>query len=575
VAALPAAGRPGETRAIELVGFGVATGSDRLESTTRQVTFPGVPTSGTGFGGLTPRGAAGESSFDYRLETAWGQAPPFALLLSDLPETVLRYEPAPPPPLLVPRSAFSLLRPARLPMPGAVTGVFTRGQNEVRHPFVGKKGDHVSLSVDARRLGSPLDVALAVRAPDGRELARNDDLPGTTDAGVDLVLPMDGTYVAVVSDLGGAGGSRAAVYRLALRPTQDDFVLTMPIARLSVHPGQKTPVPLKLMRKGSFKGPVRIAVAGLPPGITVPGDLVIPAGKADLALSLVAAADAPALAAPVMVTGSADVNGVKLVRTVQPLGSGSLVARPPEEHPASTLLVATTLKPRCKADVVDKDTGRKVPRGSTFAADVVLKRLDGFEGDIVLKMAARQSYQVQGITGRDTVVPPGVTNPTFPCFMPEWLETSRTSRLAIIAEARVPDARGTVRHCVVPVAGMVTMTMEGALLKLSHEGREFSARAGQPLVVRVRIARSARLTEPVRLELLAGEYVGKSIEAAPITLAAGQHETDFVIQTRADPVLAGDRTLTIRATAVRPGDLPVVSETTVPVTFLSAPNHVK
>ena len=94
--------------------------------------------------------------------------------------------------------------------------------------------------------------------------------------------------------------------------------------------------------------------------------------------------------------------------------------------------MATTLKPRCKGEPVDKDSGRKVPRGSTFPAEVTLERLEGYQGEVVLKMAAQQSYQVQGITGRDVVVPPGVTRTVYPCFMPEWLETSRTSRMAMI-----------------------------------------------------------------------------------------------------------------------------------------------
>ena len=57
-------------------------------------------------------------------------------------------------------------------------------------------------------------------------------------------------------------------------------------------------------------------------------------------------------------------------------------------------------------------------------------------------MAATQSYQVQGITGGEVAVPPGVSRPSTPCYMPEWLETIRTSRMGIIAVASVPDPKG-------------------------------------------------------------------------------------------------------------------------------------
>ena len=54
LAVLPAAGRRGETRPVEFVGVGVATGAARLESVERLVTFPADSESTT---------------FDYRLET--------------------------------------------------------------------------------------------------------------------------------------------------------------------------------------------------------------------------------------------------------------------------------------------------------------------------------------------------------------------------------------------------------------------------------------------------------------------------------------------------------------------------
>src|SRR5205814_1838500 len=59
LAAVPAAGRRGETRPVAFVGVGVATGAARLESVERLVTFP-----------ANPQAAA----LDYRLDTPWGAA---------------------------------------------------------------------------------------------------------------------------------------------------------------------------------------------------------------------------------------------------------------------------------------------------------------------------------------------------------------------------------------------------------------------------------------------------------------------------------------------------------------------
>jgi hypothetical protein len=218
-----------------------------------------------------------------------------------------------------------------------------------------------------------------------------------------------------------------------------------------------------------------------------------------------------------------------------------------------------------KGAPVDKDTGRKVPRGSTHPADITLERLEGYTGPITLRQAARQSYQVQGITGRDVVVPPGAAKAQFPCFMPEWLETIRTSRMGIISEVKVADPKGTVRTLIAPIDGFVTMTMEGALLKLSAVDEEVSLKAGQPLVVKVKLARSPRLAEPVKLELIAPDDAASAVKCEPIVAANGQAEAELRIAVIDAGRLGGESVLRIRGTALQPGDLKVVSETTVRV----------
>jgi hypothetical protein len=90
----------------------------------------------------------------------------------------------------------------------------------------------------------------------------------------------------------------------------------------------------------------------------------------------------------------------------------------------------------------------------------------------------------------------------------------------------------------------------------------------------VRVARSARLSEAVRLELRPAEEDGAGgvsplslLSAEPVVVPPGQTEVDFRITVANDPRLVGDHTLTIRGTALQQGRLPVISETTVPVTF--------
>ena len=140
-------------------------------------------------------------------------APAFRLFVSDRVETVAQPAPA---------AALQTLV-----MPAAITGCLERTGAEDRYRCHGKKGDIWSLAVEARRFGSPLDVSLAVLGPDGKELARNDDLPGTTDAGLRFTVPADGEYALVVADVANKSGSRAAVYRLTAERATRDFTLTV------------------------------------------------------------------------------------------------------------------------------------------------------------------------------------------------------------------------------------------------------------------------------------------------------------------------------------------------------------
>ncbi|OWK46773.1 PPC domain-containing protein [Fimbriiglobus ruber] len=532
LAVLPAVGKRGETREVEFVGVGLATGGPGVESLRRPVTFPAGPA----------------TSFVYQLETPWGSVP-YTFPLDDLTETVRSVGNAQPMPLVV---------------PGAVTGTLDSPTAEARYMLAGKKGDRWSIAAEARRFGSPLDVTLRLLGPDGKDLAHNDDLPATTDAGLEFTVPADGAYQLVVGDTTGSGGSRAAVYRVAVRHPIDGYRLHVSAQKLSLPLGQKTPLTVQATRTGQFKGPITLTIAGLPAGVTAPPSPVIPADKNELVVSLESAADAAVTASLFTITGTAEVGGKSTSRPALATAAGNLAPRHHTETDTPDLLVALTMKPRVKGEPVDKDTGRKVPRGSTHPAEVTVQRLEGYAGEITLRQAARQSYQVQGITGRDVTIPAGVTRFFYPCFMPEWLETSRTSRMGIVAEVKVPDPKGNVRHLVVPIEGFVTMTMEGALLKLSSPDVERQVRAGEAFTVKVKLARSPHLSGPVRLELRLPDDLTGMATADPVAVPPDRLEADFrILPTAAAGRLTGEQVFTIRGTAVQPGNLPVVSETVV------------
>ena len=167
------------------------------------------------------------------------------------------------------------------------------------------------------------------------------------------------------------------------------------------------------------------------------------------------------------------------------------------------------------------------------------------------------------------IVPPGVRI-VYPCFMPEWLETTRTSRMGMIAKAKCPTRRG-MRHLVAPITGFITMTIEGAILKVSHTSLDLIAVPGGSFDVHVKIAQSAKLLQPVQLELQLPEELAGLLKAEPLVISPNQSQADLRITTVADPRLTGLQTFKIRGTSLQDGRWPAISETDVTVEFCEMP----
>lgn len=525
VATIPAVAKRGETREVEFVGYGLSTGKPKLESLVRKITFPAD---------------AKLPALTHKLDTPFGSTPAFDIPLSDTPESVATAAPE-----------------QVLALPAAITGVML--QSSVRFACVGKKGDVWNLAAEARRFGSPLDLSLAVLDATGKELLKNDDLPGTTDAGLTITLPADGAFTIVVADLSGKTGNRDAIYRLTASKVASDFTLST-VARLNVPLGGTAELTVKVERKGGMKSPVTIALAGLPEGVTALANLVIPADKPELKLVLAGAETAACTAAFITVSGTAD--GItKFANAPIPI---NLAARTVDEQTSSVVL-ATTLMPRLKLVAVEADGGRKVHRGSTHPAEVTLERLNGFQGEVSLQMSAVQSYQRQGITGPEMTVAANIDRAFYPCFMPEWLETTRTSRMELIGVVKVPDAKGKLRYLATPMLGRITMSIEGSILKVATMTKELKIKPGETIAIPVSVLRSAKLAVPVQLELKLPDELAGLLTAEAATIAVGQSDATFKITCTKAAKLDGEWLVTIRGTALQDGKYAVVSEATVSV----------
>lgn len=518
-AAYVSAGTRGKTHPVEFVGIGLLSGADKLESVSRDLTFPA---------------AADVNSLAYVLETPWGNAP-FTLGVSDLWETV-----QPP------------SKESPLAVPGGRTSFIDTRFGSDQHLVDLRKGDKWRIAVQAREIGSPLDLELTVFGPDGKQAATADDSPGTTDPLLDFTAPADGAYRLVVTDRSGKSGSRAANYRISVAPQREDVTFTLP-KLLAIPLGGQGKLAVKAMRSGGFLGPIPLKLEPLPPGITITGDAVIPENKNDVTLDLTSAADSPVEAALCRMTASPQLNGQPLSLSV------------------GTILLATTMKPRIKLTPEGLDDVRKVHRGSTFLAPVLIERLEGYEGPITLEMTAKQQRHRQGLASEEFLVPADAKRVEYPIFVPEWMETTKTSRMILNGSVRVADPKGNVRTLLQRQELRIGILPEGALMKLGHSAGEPTVSTGAELRIPLTLSRTPEFRAPVQIELIASEDQTGLMTAVPITLTPEQADGALTVRLASDSRLVGEQPLTIRATGLKDGRWPVVAETTVLLNVRPAP----
>ncbi len=518
IAAYPAAGKRGETRKVEFVGIGLATGAPQLESVIRDVAFPT---------------AADASSFAYSLETPFGNAKPHTLLVSDVAEQV---KPA--------GAAMPLTAPI------GVTGFLETRFGADSFTLELKKGEKWELNAVARAIGSPLDLELQVLGPDGKQVATNDDEKGTTDASLSLAVAVDGAHRVIVSDRSGKSGARTANYRLSIEPPREDIAITFP-TQLPVVVGTAAKLAIKVVRDGGFAGPIPLKLEGLPAGVTVPADLAIPEKKNDLVIDLTCAADAATTASLCTITATPTLNAQ------------------PATRKAGTVLLAITMKPRIKLMPEGLDDVSKVHRGSTHLFPFNIERLEGFAGPITLEMTAKQQRHRQGLASDEFLVPAEAKRVEYPIFVPEWMETAKTSRMIVNGAVKVADPKGNVRTLLQKQELRVGILPEGALMKLSHTAGEPTVTLGGEIRIPLALSLASELRDAIKITVMPSEDQTNLLSAEPIPLSAGQKETTLIVRVANDAKLVGEQSLVIRAATLRNG-YPVISETTVLLTVKAA-----
>ncbi|MEZ5945117.1 MAG: PPC domain-containing protein [Planctomycetaceae bacterium] len=532
---IPARCQRGTTQEVEFIGPGLNSGTGELESIRQTVTFPDDS----------------DESLSVEVLTRWG-AVAFAVPLIDSAEPT-RDEGRP---ILELTSGMSL------------TERMIGDADERSFSWNAAKDEWYTIDAESLAIGGSLDVALRVIGPDGKQVAELDDLPDSTDSRLHFKIPADGRYQVVIRCMSDRVGRLDEICRVALVKTQPDFAITLP-QTLTLPSGGKVEVKFAVARLGGFAEPIQVEFKNLPEGVTPVGDLIIPGDKSELRVSLECAADVAVTASMIQVQGTAPIDGQPVTHLATATLGGSYGLKSLSEKQTTNILLAMTMSAPFEIKVVDRERQRDVPRGTTSLAELDIERKEGFTGEIMLEMDARQSRNRQGILGFDTLVAPGESKAWYPCFLPEWLGTDLTRRIVIHGVAKVPDPKGNIRELTQKGDARITMILEGALLKLSCPENDLQCRIGSTFEVPVNILRSVKFPKPVTVDLEIPDELQGILSPEPMTLEPEAESGRLRVHSTTDPKLTGQWTFRVRATARQDDRWPVVSEAELNVEFMN------
>lgn len=189
--------------------------------------------------------------------------------------------------------------PGASALPVAFHGILAATGDEDFFALPLKKGEAVELEAWGRRLGSAVDLAIDVFAPDGKHRGGNDDADNKPDSKHAFTAEVDGVHAIKVRDSLAAGGP-AFVYRLEARKPAASLALSLPSPELNntqagqtvtVAKGNRAAMVFNVSRRGTG-GDLNLELRGAPAGVHLLSH-VVPNGIGQALVLFEAAPDAP------------------------------------------------------------------------------------------------------------------------------------------------------------------------------------------------------------------------------------------------------------------------------------------
>ena len=177
-------------------------------------------------------------------------------------------------------------KPQAVVVPSTVSGRIGQDKDRDVYEFEGSKGKSLSVSVESRRLGFPLDPVLRVTDTKGKTLNETDSRSADKiDESISWTPPADGRFRIEVRDLFDHGGDRF-VYRLTIQPSPVAVTATVEKDVWSLVGEKPLEIKVTVNRSGGFDKAVRFEIADGPEGLMVEPVTSEPKGGSAKAVTL-------------------------------------------------------------------------------------------------------------------------------------------------------------------------------------------------------------------------------------------------------------------------------------------------
>lgn len=498
--------------------------------------------------------------FDHRLKNEAGQSNPALLTYADAPV------------VLDSGDNDAQDKAQQVPLPCVVAGRVEKKADRDWYAFSAKKGQVITIEACADRLGAPLDLYFQVRSAQGTLITEQDDTaeilsPSFYTANPDparyrFVAPADEIYYVMVS-------SREAftqygprhLYTLQITPEAPDFrLVAMPLSPIApegnvVSQSGGAAYAVFVWRLGNFNEEITITGENLPPGVSMKPQVISSLQKV----------------APVVVHADASAKpwagAIKLVGTAKKLKRE--VRSATITWPVAQANVPTIT--RLDRELVLAVRG-KAPYTLVAGKDKV-SVIQGEKISIPVKLVGdyKGTVQVAAIGGPTGLIAPPVSlsagqggNVTLDAkggtaFPPGNYTVFVRGQTQPINPKQPPKGGGPPN--IVQVSTPVTLTIVPKTLgKLTATPTAPKVSQGKTVEVTVRFARAYDLPLPLKVvAILPPNLKGVIVEEAMIK--AGDDETKLVFSAAPNATIGTTPQITIRATALFNGEVPVVHET--------------